>query len=99
MKLPNLDWFMGQLKFRGKGNIYTGSTGTDPYYGCMNDKIFRFRIWIDTDDADEYILKAACYCGQKCFEQTDKAEMKEQIFEASDEGILKAGEWIESNIN
>lgn len=99
IKLPNLDWFMGQLKFKGKGNVFSGSTGTDPYYGCMNDKIFRFRIWIDKDENDEYILKAGYYHGQNNYDETDSSVITEKIFDATDEGILMAGEWIESNMN
>ena len=96
IKLPNTDWFMGLMKFRGPGNVFTGSFGTDPYYGCMNRKIFRYRLWIEKNDSDEFILKAICYTGENSYDETDKDVISENTFEASDDGIKNAGEWIES---
>lgn len=94
IKLPSYEWFLGLMGFGGKGNTYAGSYGTDPYNGCLGRPIFSYRVWIEKDENDEKLLKAIHYCGVKCFDETDKEEMTEKIFEASAAGILEAQEWL-----
>lgn len=47
IKLPSFEWFIGLMNLGGKGNTYTGSYGTDPYYGCTGREQFRYRVWIE----------------------------------------------------
>lgn len=95
IKLPNLDWFMGMLKFRGDGNIFSGSAGCDPFYGFDVDKTFRYRVWVEKID-DDYKLKAAHYCGIYNYESTDKSIVTESIFDADENGILNAQLWLQT---
>lgn len=95
VKLPQIDWFMGMLKFRGEGNIYSGSAGCDPMLGNIESKIFRCRAWIEKKD-DKFILKAAYYNGLYSYEATDKSIITEKEFEASPDGILQAQSWLQT---
>lgn len=95
IKLPNLDWFMGMLKFRGDGNYFSGSFGCDPSLGNNDSKTFRYRVWVEKND-DSFILKAVYYYGIYSYEATDKSIMKVNDFEASPEGILEAQNWLQS---
>lgn len=94
IKLPSYEWFLGLISFGGKGNIYAGSYGTDPYLGCLDRPSFRYRVWIEKDENDEKQLKAIHYTGDCCFDETDKGSMTEKIFEASAAGIAQAQEWL-----
>lgn len=98
IKLPNLDWFMGMLKFRGDGNYFSGSYGCDPALGNIDSKTFRYRVWVEKSD-DQYILKAVYYYGIYSYEATDKSIMFSKDFEASDSGILEAQSWLQDAEN
>lgn len=95
INLPQLDWFMGMLKFRGEGNIYSGSAGCDPMLGNREDKSFRCRAWIEKSD-DSFILKAAYYYGVYSYDATDKSVITETCFEASEDGIKQAQAWLQA---
>lgn len=95
IKLPQLDWFMGMLKFRGEGNIYSGSAGCDPMHGNREDKTFRCRAWVEKSD-DSFILKAAYYYGLYSYEATDKSIITEKSFDASADGIEQAQVWLQA---
>lgn len=99
IKLPSYEWFLGLMGFGGKGNVYAGSYGTDPYLGCLNNQCFRYRAWIEKDENDEKQFKAVHYIGNKCFDETDKEKMTKKVFEASADGILQAQEWLLSELN
>ena len=95
IKLPSYLWFMGLINFHSKGNIYTGSFGCDPALGNSAGEIFRYRVWIDKNENDDFILKAVHYVGIYAYDATDKDIMNEKIFESSSEGILEAQEWLQ----
>ena len=95
IKLPKLDWFMGMLKFRGQGNYFSGSAGCDPMLGNIESKTFRFRVWIRAAE-EGFELVAVYYSGIYSYEATDKSIMTEKVFEASEEGILEAQNWLQS---
>jgi hypothetical protein len=94
IKLPNLDWFMGMLKFRGAGNYFSGSAGCDPQLGNLESKVFRYRVWVRAND-DGFELVAVHYCGLYSYEATDKNIMTEKIFTADAQGIAEAQEWLQ----
>lgn len=98
IKLPSYEWFMGQLKYRGKGNVFSGSYGCDPISGGINNNQLRFRAWIEKDGNDNWILCAVHYKGKNCFEMTDQSEMAKSTFDATVEGILSAEKWINDSI-
>ena len=95
IKLPNLDWFMGMLKFRGEGNIFSGSYGSDPFFGMNESKTFRYRAWVEKTD-DDFKLMAAYYYGLYNYDVTDKSIITETIFEASADGIAEAQAWLQT---
>ena len=95
IKLPNLDWFMGMLKFRGQGNYFSGSAGCDPMLGNLDSKVFRYRVWIRVIEGG-FELVAVYYYGLYSYEATDKSIMTEKIFEASAQGIAEAQEWLQN---
>lgn len=93
VKLPNYIWFLGNIPFRGDGNIYSGSAGCDGFYGNINDKTFRCRVWLSKTD-DGLILNAAHYNGENAYDATDKSIIVEKTFSASPEGIIEAEQWL-----
>lgn len=95
IKLPNLDWFMGMLKFRGEGNYFSGSAGCDPTLGNIESKVFRYRVWIRANESG-FELVAVHYCGLYSYEATDKSIITERIFDASTEGIAEAQNWLQA---
>lgn len=99
IKLPSFEWFLGLMGFGGKGNVYAGSYGTDPYKGCLNEASFRYRAWIEKDENDEKTFKAIHYVGNECFDETEKEKMTEKTFEASSAGILEAQNWLLGELN
>lgn len=95
VKLPSYEWFMGLINFRGKGNVFSGSMGSDPMLG-ITSSCFRYSVWIEKNENDEFVLKAAHYIGLNAFDSTDKDIMTMNVFEASTDGIHEAEEWIKN---
>ncbi len=93
VKLPNYIWFLGNIPFRGDGNVYSGSAGCDEFYGNINNKTFRYRVWLIKND-DGLILNAVHYNGEKAYDATDKSIIIEKTFKASAEGIAEAEKWL-----
>lgn len=93
VKLPNYIWFLGNIPFRGDGNVYSGSAGCDEFYGNINGKTFRYRVWLEKND-DGLILNAVHYNGENAYDATDKTILVEKTFEASPEGISEAEKWL-----
>ena len=98
IKLPNLDWFMGMLKFRGDGNYFSGSAGCDPILGNIESKVFRYRVWIRANE-NGFELVAVYYNGLYSYDATDKSIMTDKIFEASAQGIEEAQNWLQDAQN
>ena len=93
VKLPSYLWFMGLINFRGPGNTYSGSFGTDPSKGSIEGNVFRYVVKIEKEE-DDFFLKAVYYVGINALEATDPKIVTEKIFEASSEGILEAQDWL-----
>lgn len=97
IKLPSHLWFMGLITFKGKGNRYSGSFGCDPAKGNIDGNIFRYSVWIDRDEDENFILKAVYYVGINALDSTDESLVTEKIFKSSPEGILEAQEWLQNS--
>ena len=95
IKLPSYLWFMGLINFHSKGNVYTGSFGCDPLKGNADGNAFRYRVWIDQNENEDYILKAVYYESVLAYDAVDKSTVTEKIFESSSEGIIEAQEWLQ----
>lgn len=93
IKLPNYIWFLGNIPFRGDGNIFSGSAGCDPLLGNIESKTFRYRVWLCKND-DGLELHAVNYIGDFAYDYTDKDSMNTKIFEASPKGIEEAESWL-----
>ena len=98
IKLPHYGWFLGNIPFRGDGNIFSGSAGCDAYYGNIKDKTFRYRVWLNKVE-DGFELVAAHYNGEYSYEATDKSIITERTFAASAEGINEAEIWLDEAQN
>lgn len=96
VKLPSLEWFMGNINFRGKGNRYSGSFGCNPELGNNDESTFRYSVWIDRNEDEELVLIAGYYAGAFSYEATDKSLITEKTFSVNSEGILDAQNFIES---
>lgn len=82
------------MMFKGKGNVYTGSIGTNPDRGATVAANFRYRVWLERDENAEKSLFAAWYFGEKCYDATDAECITKQEFEGSARGILQAQDWL-----
>ena len=60
--VPLLSWLIGGSRIGGSYNIYCASIGTDPMKGCLGNKIFNYRIWIEKLDETEIINPYAVIC-------------------------------------
>lgn len=94
IKLPSYEWFMGNICFRGKGNRYSGSCGCDPLKGNIDDKTFRYSVWLDNNEDGSMYLKAVYYSGPYALEATNESIITDKRFDASAEGIVEAQQWI-----
>lgn len=77
IKLPNIEWFFGEIRFHGKGNIYSGSFGTDSSEGIFSSDILNFKVWIESLE-DDYIFVCNIFKGNKayCFDEAEIFEKR-----------------------
>ena len=92
--IPILPWLIGGARIGGTYNYYTGSIGTDASLGCMNQKIFNYRIWIHKEDEHE-LLKVAAYYGLNSFECQNEADIEIITLEVEEESRDMAREYLQ----
>ena len=92
--VPLLSWLIGGSRIGGGYNYYVASRGTDPMTGCINNKIFNYRIWIDKPDEQEFI-KAAVYFGTKSFENQPEDDVEISVYEMEEESRELIRNWLE----
>ena len=92
--IPLLSWLIGGSRIGGGYNYYTGSRGTDPMTGCLGNRIFNYRIWIEKIDEQE-ILKAAVYFGGNSFENQSEDDVEITSYEMEEESRPLIKEWLE----
>lgn len=93
--VPIMPWLIGGSRIGGSYNIYNSSVGTDPYKGCLSEKIMNYRIWIEKIEEDEY-LKASCYFGLNSYDNQPEDEIITQTFHLTEEGREQARAFIEN---
>lgn len=93
--VPIMPWLIGGSRIGGSYNIYNSSVGTDPYKGCLSEKIMNYRIWIEKIEEDEY-LKACCYFGLNSYDNQPEDEIITQTFPLTEEGREQARAFIEN---
>ena len=92
--IPLLSWLIGGSRIGGGYNYYTGSRGTDPMTGCLSNKIFNYRIWIEKSDEQEFI-KAAVYFGTVSFENQPEDDVEVTVYEMEEESRELIKNWLE----
>ena len=93
--VPIMPWLIGGSRIGGSYNIYCSSLGTDPQLGCMSNKIFNYRIWIEKIEEEEY-LKACCYYGLLSFDNQNHDELEVETFPLTEEGREQVKAYLES---
>ncbi|MBQ4266564.1 MAG: hypothetical protein IJB93_00065 [Clostridia bacterium] len=93
--VPIMPWLIGGSRIGGSYNIYNSSVGTDPYKGCLSEKIMNYRIWIEKIEEDEY-LKACCYFGLNSYDNQPEDEIITQTFPLTEEGREQVRAFIEN---
>jgi len=93
--VPIMPWIIGGSRIGGSYNIYNSSVGTDPYKGCLSEKIMNYRIWIEKIEEDEY-LKACCYFGLNSYDNQSEDEIITQTFPLTEEGREQVRAFIEN---
>ena len=53
VKLPQLAWFVNLYETRYVTNVYSGSLGTDPSNGFINQYTFNYKVYVDMTDKKE----------------------------------------------
>ena len=86
IKIPDIRWF-------NAGNIYTGSYGTDPSFGCMNCDIFNYKVQINYSGGGPFVY-AAYYIRPPWNMQIDREILTIGRFAASTYGLLEAEQWL-----
>lgn len=94
--IPLNSWLIGGSRIGGSYNYYTGSLGTDPLKGAIGQKIFNYRIWIEKNEEGTEFIKTAIYYGMMSYDSQDEDDIKRNIFELSDEGREKLGEYVQT---
>ena len=92
--VPLLSWLIGGSRIGGGYNYYTASRGTDAYKGCVGNKIFNYRVWIEKSDEQEF-LKAAVYYGVNSFEARQEDDVEITVYEMEEESRPLIKDWIE----
>lgn len=96
--IPLLSWLIGGSRIGGGYNYYTGSKGTDSMTGCICNKVFNYRIWIEKSDEQEFI-KAAVYTGANSFECQNEEDIEITVYEMEEESRELIRNWITEKYN
>lgn len=96
--IPLLSWLIGGSRIGGGYNYYTSSKGTDPMTGCVDNKVFNYRIWIEKSDEQEFI-KAAVYRGANSFEAQNEDDVEITVYEMEEESRELIRNWIAEKYN
>ena len=94
--IPLMSWLIGGSRIGGSYNIYTGSAGTDPLKGAIGQKIFNYRIWIEKNEEGTEHVKVAVYYGMSCFEDQNEDDIRNNVFELSEEGMAAVKQFVEN---
>lgn len=81
--LPKLAYFT-------QGNMRICSATPEDLIAQPLEPIFQYRVCVRDDR-----LAVECYVDNKCYELTDKDQIRRNAFDVSAEGILAAEDWLE----
>lgn len=92
--VPLLPWLIGGSRIGGSYNIYCASRGTDASTGCIGKDIFNYRIWIEKNEDEEELVKAAVYYGMNSYDNQNEDDIETMIFPCNNEGLEQVKEWL-----
>ena len=95
VKLPQLAWFVNLYETRYVTNVYSGSLGTDPSNGCINNHTFNYKVYVDMiykKESDFYLI-AEIFIAPPWNVKKDKIVYSKR-FPCSDDGVSQAEQWI-----
>ena len=92
--VPLLSWLIGGSRIGGGYNCYVASRGTDPLKGCIGNRVFNYRVWIEKSDEQEFI-KAAVYFGVNSYEAQAEEDVEVTVYEMEEESRPVIKEWLE----
>ena len=96
INLPRYPWFISRLEGKYVTNTYSGSLGTSPERGALANLAFHYRAYVDisSGEQDTFSLVAESYLVKPWREGGNKTNEEQAKFEASENGIAQASEWL-----
>ena len=91
--VPLLVWLIGGAHIGGTYNDYCGSVTQDPSQPMWGQKIFNYRISVETLE-DREILRAAWFPGVQSFQNTPEEDVVSRTFEAEEESRAEIRDWL-----
>ena len=92
--LPRFDWFCPNLEQPWTFNIYSGSKGTEPGGGCIENPSFNFKVKIKVEDGQPNMIHAAFYIRPPWPRERDPKRSGEKLFDCTPEGLEEAAAWL-----
>ena len=92
--LPRFDWFCPNLEQSWTFNIYTGSKGTDPNGGCIQNPSFNYKVKIKVEEGQPHKIQATYYIRPPWPKPCDPNRKGEAFFECTPEGLDEAAAWL-----
>lgn len=92
--LPADNWFVQVQGERLIKNTYTGSCGTNPDRGCLSEKVFNYKVYVQGESLESASLVAECYIRLPWSEELKKTDVQKYEIAFNAEGIMKASEWL-----
>lgn len=93
--VPLMSWLIGGSRIGGSYNIYCASLGTDPQSGCLGNKIFNYRIWIEKLVESE-VIKLAVYYGMNSYENQNEDDIIIETYEMEEESLVLIKAYLEA---
>jgi len=92
--LPSPNWFVQVQGDHIIRNTYTGSCGTNPLTGCISERIFNYKVYVQGETSEELTLVAECYTRLPWVDNLEKVNYQRHITAFSPEGLQEVSEWL-----
>ena len=92
--LPRFDWFCPNLEQPWTFNIYSGSRGTEPGGGCIENPSFNFKVKIKVEEGQPHKIPATFYIRPPGPGECDPNRSGEAFFDCTPEGLAATEEWL-----
>ncbi len=94
VKVLSYKYLVGAANVGYKSNDYSGSLSLNPEKHNAFDDEFKYKFFLRECDGELKVV-AQCYTGNVSFENIDKEKIKELEFEGSEDGVIKARDWVQ----